>query len=282
MYAAVSIMSQTGGHGDGRMASGAHMPMLVGHPGRPEGVADGLDEVRKKTREILRSGADQIKITSTGGVLSPSDDPRHSQFTPDEIAVIVEEAAAQGTYVMAHAQGTQGIRNALHAGVRSIEHGIFLDEETIQLFLEKDAFLVPTLQAPIAVIKSAEAGAALPEAVVEKARLVAAKHRESIQAAYRAGVKIALGTDAGVGTHGENLEELELLFEAGLSVEDALRAGTSTAAELMGVDESVGRIAAGLAGDLVLFDGDLATVGLDDVRGRVVGVFQDGLRCCGA
>lgn len=277
LRAAVSIMSQTGGHGDGRMASGAHMPMLSGHPGRPDGVADGLEGVRAKTREILRAGADHIKICSTGGVLSPTDDPRHSQFAEAEIRVIVEEAAAQGTYVMSHAQGSGGIRSALRAGVRSIEHGIYLDAETIELFLEKDAFLVPTLQAPQAVIDAADAGASLPPAVVEKARMVADVHREAIQAAHRAGVRIAMGTDAGVGPHGENLEELELLVDVGLSTEEALGAGTTTAAELMGL-ESVGRVAPGCAADLVLFDGDLQRAGLSEARSRVSQVYRGGAR----
>lgn len=277
LRAAVSIMSQTGGHGDGWMTSGAHMPMLTGHPGRPDGVADGVEGVTRKTREILRAGADQIKICSTGGVLSPTDDPRHSQFTVAELEAIVSEAQTQGTYVMAHAQGTQGVRNALAAGVRSIEHGIFIDEETIELFLERDAFLVPTLQAPVAVIAAADAGAALPAAVVDKARMVAATHLESFRAAYRAGVKIAMGTDAGVGPHGQNLEELELMYAAGMTVADTLRAGTSTAAALLG-DDSVGRIEPGYAGDLVVLDGDLEAAGLADIRRRVETVIQAGIR----
>ncbi|GAA2093926.1 amidohydrolase family protein [Brevibacterium salitolerans] len=277
LRAAISIMSQTGGHGDGCMASGAQMPMLSGHPGAPNGVADGIEGVTRKAREILRAGADQIKICSTGGVLSPTDDPRHSQFTVAEIEAIVAEAETQGAYVMSHAQGTQGIRNALNAGVRSIEHGIFLDEETIQLFLEKDAFLVPTLQAPVAVITSAEAGAALPPAVVEKARMVAETHREAFKAAYAAGVKIAMGTDAGVGPHGENLEEIELMFSAGMTAQDALRAATVNAAELMGI-ETVGRVAEGMAADLVVFDGDLAATGLADLRNQVESVFFGGAR----
>ncbi|MGO1441025.1 MAG: amidohydrolase family protein [Brevibacterium yomogidense] len=318
LRAAISIMSQTGGHGDGRMASGAHMPMFTEHPGRPDGVADGLDGVRAKTREILRAGADHIKICSTGGVLSPADDPRHSQFTQAEIEVIVAEAAAQGTYVMSHAQGAEGIRNALRAGVRSIEHGIYVDAQTIELFLEKDAFLVPTLQAPQAVIDAADAGAALPPAVVEKARMVADIHREAIAAAHQAGVKIAMGTDAGVGPHGENLEELELMVDIGLSTEEALRAGTTAAAALLGLDSVeavagagaggvpsgvaggggaaaggetgggasaaagglalVGRVAPGYAADLVLFEGDLSRVGLSEARRRVSQVYRGGVR----
>lgn len=274
---AISIMSQTGGHGDGRMLSGCSTPMHVEHPGRPDGVADGPEEVRKKVREILRAGADQIKICSTGGVLSPMDDPRHSQFTEEEIAVIVAEARAQGTYVMSHAQGTEGIKNALRAGVRSIEHGIYLDDEAIDMMREAGAFLVPTLQAPLSVIAAADAGAPMPVAVVDKARRVAETHAASIAAAYEAGVQIAMGTDAGVGTHGENLEEIELMIANGMSAADALASATSVAARLLG-DESIGRIAAGAKADLVLFDTDLRDGGAETIRRHVTGVWQAGTR----
>lgn len=273
---AVNIMSQTGGHGDFHLVSGAESPFLAPHPGRPSGVADGLEGVQRKARELLRAGADHIKICSTGGVLSPRDDPRHSQFSEAEIAVIVAEAAAQGAHVMSHAQGAPGIKNAVRAGVRSIEHGIYLDDEAIDLMLEHGTFLVPTLQAPQAVIKAAEAGVALPEAVVEKARTVVEAHHESTVRAHEAGVQIAMGTDAGVGPHGENLEEISLLAGAGLSTTEALAAGTSVAAALLG-EERVGRIGEGSLADLVLIDGDLRT---DDVRGiedRVHAVYLGGV-----
>ncbi|WP_349828395.1 metal-dependent hydrolase family protein [Brevibacterium litoralis] len=274
---AVSIMSQTGGHGDGFMPSGAHSPMTTPHLGRPDGVADGVDGVRRKAREILRAGADHIKICSTGGVLSAADDPRHSQFTREEIATIVEECATQGTYVMSHAQGTNGIRNAVEAGVRSIEHGIYLDDETIEAMLEKGVWLVPTLQAPRAVIAGAEAGAALPPALVEKARMVAEVHVESVAKAHEAGVKIAMGTDAGVGPHGENLEEIELMAAVGMTVEQALAAGTGSAAELIGLD-GIGRIAPGAIADLVLHAGDLSDIGVADLRTGVEAVYQGGVQ----
>ncbi|MFC5424090.1 amidohydrolase family protein, partial [Brevibacterium otitidis] len=221
--------------------------------------------------------ADQIKICSTGGVLSPMDDPRHSQFTEEEIAVIVAEARAQGTYVMAHAQGTEGIKNALRAGVRSIEHGIYLDDEAIDMMLEAGAFLVPTLQAPISVIARAEAGAPMPPAVVEKARRVAETHAASIAAAYEAGVQIAMGTDAGVGAHGENLEEIELMIANGMSAADALAAATSVAARLL-EDDAIGRLAAGKKADLVLFDTDLREGGAERIRQHTSAVWQGGVR----
>lgn len=273
---AISIMSQTGGHGDGQMLSGCSMPMLTSHPGRPDGVADGPEGVLRKVREILRAGADQIKICSTGGVLSPTDDPRHSQFTEEEIAVIVSEAHAQGSYVMSHAQGTEGIKNALRAGVRSIEHGIYLDDESIEMMLEAGAFLVPTLQAPMSVI-AADAGAPLPPAVVDKARRVAETHAASIAAAYEAGVQIAMGTDAGVGEHGQNLEEIELMIANGMAPVDALASATSVAARLLG-DESIGAIAVGRKADLVLFDTDLRDGGAEKIRQHTIGVWQAGVR----
>ncbi|GAA1842437.1 metal-dependent hydrolase family protein [Brevibacterium marinum] len=275
MSIAVNIMSQTGGHGDFHLVSGADSPFMAPHPGRPSGVADGLEGVQRKTRELLRAGADHIKICSTGGVLSPRDDPRHSQFTEAEIAVIVAEAAAQGAHVMSHAQGAPGIKNAVRAGVRSIEHGIYLDDEAIDLMLDNGTYLVPTLQAPQAVIKSAEAGSALPQSVVDKAHAVIEAHYASIAKAHEAGIRIALGTDAGVGPHGENLEEISLLAGVGLSTGEALAAGTSVAADLLGHD-MVGRIGEGALADLVVVDGDLSTEDVRGIEDRVNSVYQGG------
>ena len=250
--------------------------MLSGHPGRPHGVADGVDGVTRKARELFHAGADHIKICSTGGVLSPADDPRHSQFTEAEIRAIVAEAAAQGSYVMSHAQGSNGIKTALRAGVRSIEHGIYLDDEAIELFLETGAYLVPTLQAPVSVIRAADSGSNLPASVVEKARHVADVHIESIAKAHRAGVRLAMGTDAGVGPHGQNLEELELLSKVGLSAAEALRAATVNGADLMGIDD-IGRVTRGAVADLVLFEGDVEADGLVGIQDRVHAVFQSGV-----
>lgn len=273
---AVTIMSQTAGHGDGMLPSGACSPMLMPHPGRPSGVADGAQGVQVKTRELIRAGADHIKICSTGGVLSAADDPRHSQFTVDEISTIVAEATAQGRRVMSHAQGTAGIKNAVLAGVASIEHGIYLDDETVDLMLERDCVLVPTLQAPLAVIRAAESGVPIPEAMVEKARRVAERHRESVAMAHQAGVRIAMGTDAGVGVHGQNLEELELMAGVGMSTAEVLRASTANAADLMG-DDSVGRVRVGNHGDFVLFEGSLEESGVGQLRSVEKRVFQGGV-----
>jgi len=272
----LSLMSQTGGHGDGWLPSGSSHPIMAEHPGRPSGVADGVDEVRRVARRILRAGADQIKICSTGGVMSPGDDPRHSQFIPAEIRAIVEEAEAQGKYVMAHAQGTQGIARAVEAGARSIEHGIYLDERTAELMRERGAFLVPTLLAPLQVLRMADRGVVLAAGVVDKARAVMERHRAAVALAVRAGVPLAMGTDAGVGPHGENLDELALLQEAGLSIESALAAATSVAARLLRID-GIGRIAEGATADLVVFSGDLRRDGLVGLGQRVTRVWKEGV-----
>jgi imidazolonepropionase-like amidohydrolase len=271
----VSIISQTGGHGDGWSASGHCVPLSVEHPGRPSGIADGPDELRKLARQLLRAGADQLKVCTTGGVLSPRDDPRHSQFTPEELAVLVTEAGMQGTYVMAHAQGTEGIKNAIRAGIRSIEHGIYLDDEAIEMMLAAGTWLVPTLAAPLNVVRSADAGLDLPDAVIQKARNVVEIHQESVRAAIAAGVKVAMGTDSGVGPHGSNLEELALMVGCGMTPAQSLAATTSSAAELLGLGHELGRIAEGYRADLVLVDGGIDD--LSDLPARISEVWQDGV-----
>ena len=275
---AINIMSQTGGHADFWQPSGVESPTMGSHPGRPSGIADGVEEVRKVTRRLLRAGADQIKICSTGGVLSPTDDPRHSQFTEAEIRVIVEEAEAQGKYVMAHAQGAAGIKNALRMGVRTIEHGIYLDDEAIALFLEKNAYLVPTLAAPEAVIRTAATGkSGLSPLVIEKAHHVIDIHRESIRRAVSAGVRIAMGTDSGVGVHGENLEELALLAGVGMTLEQVLAATTSVAGELITPAGSIGRLAPTYLADAVVLDAQLVSVDqLTSLHSMISQVWKDG------
>lgn len=157
LLVAISSIGQTGGHSDGWLPSGHDIPISVPHPGRPSGLADGPDEMRRVVRQVLRAGADAVKVCSTGGVLSPGDDPRHPQLTPEELGVAVAEAAATGRHVFAHAQSPVGITNALRAGVRSIEHGIHLDDGCIELMMATGAWLVPTLVAPLSVVEAAEA-----------------------------------------------------------------------------------------------------------------------------
>lgn len=280
MQIAISMISQTGGHGDDWQACGAHVPLFVDHPGRPGGVIDGPEEARKKVRELVRMGADVIKVATSGGVLSPRDDPRHAHLRDDEIAMIVAEAQAAGIAVMSHAQATDGIKAAIRNGVRSIEHGIYLDDEAIEMMLAEGTWLVPTLHAPRAVIARAAAGAALPPAVVEKAHLVQAAHDDSIRRAHEAGVKIAMGTDCGVGKHGTNLDELGFMREVGMSTTEVLHATTQSAAQLLGIDDDRGRIAEGQRADLVVIDGSPDDV--DGLASRVRGVYQDGVLVSGA
>ena len=237
----------------------------------PENLVDGPEAMRRKVRELVRAGADVIKVATSGGVLSPTDDPRHAHFRSDELTALVTEAAAAGRWVMAHAQGSDGIKAALRAGVRSIEHGIYLDDEAIELLLEQDAWLVPTLVAP-RVLAAADAGVPIPDAARRKAAEVAEAHADSFRRAVAAGVKVALGTDSGVTPHGRNLAELELMAKGGMSPAAALAAATSSAAELLGVAGELGTLEPGKRADVVVVDGDpfeLATIG-----GRVAAVVR--------
>ncbi len=270
---AIAILGQTGGHTDGWTVHGDVHRMMVPHPGRPAGVVDGPDQMRVRVRELIRAGAEVIKVCTSGGVLSPRDDPRHPQFTLEELQVCVAEAAAVGIPVMAHAQGKPGIMNALRAGVASIEHGIFADEECFELMGQTGAFLVPTLLAPVALIQAIDAGSRVPAAVEAKARAVVDTHREMTAAAVRAGVRIAMGTDSGVFAHGRNIEELRLMVGVGMSPVQALVAATSSAAELLRLPDR-GVVASGRRADLVVVDGDLFD--LDTFTDRLTHVFKAG------
>src|ERR1019366_6363201 len=206
-----------------RILGGAACPR---HRGRPGGIVDGPEEMRKRVREIARAGADVIKVFTSGGVLSPRDSPVHSHFRAAELAALMAEATAAGLPVMAHAQAADGIKNAVRAGIRSIEHGVYLDDEAIELMLAAGTWLVPTLIAPKAVLEAARTGSQLPDGVEAKAAAVMEAHRNSFARAVGAGVKIAMGTDSGVLPHGRNLEELLLMAEGGMSPREVLVATT--------------------------------------------------------
>ncbi len=155
MQISITILSQTGGHGDGWQVCGAHLPgLLDASPGPPHNIVDGPDEMRRKVRELVRAGADVIKVCTSGGVSSPRDDPRHGHYRDDESLVLVAEAAAAGKWVMAHAQATEGIKSAVRTGIRSIEHGIYLDDQAIEMMLAAGTYLVPTLIAPMGVLEA--------------------------------------------------------------------------------------------------------------------------------
>ena len=261
MQVAVVMISQTGGHGDGYYPCCLDLGFFGLHLNDvPSGVADGVEQIRKKTREVLRAGADWIKLATTGGVLSTADAPTSSQLTVEEIAVAVYEAAAQEKRCMAHAQGNQGIKNALRAGVTSIEHGIYLDDEAIDLMREQGAYLVPTLIAPVWVAEfAAEHPDIIPPVMAEKSYLVMDAHRQSFRRAVEAGINIAMGTDAGVGAHGENGRELQLMVENGMTPLQAISASTLHAARLLHLDSDLGTLEAGKLADVILADGQVAT-----------------------
>ena len=277
MHISLSMLSQTGGHGDGWMPFGGTIrALLTDHPGVPETIVDGVDEMRHKVRELIRMGADVIKVATSGGVLSPRDKPTHAHFRLEELQALVEEATAAGIFVMAHAQATPGIKNAIRAGIRSIDHGIYLDDEAIQMMLDRGTWLVPTLVAPRGVIDAADAGASIPEASVAKAREVVDTHSASFAQAVAAGVKVAMGTDSGVTPHGQNLRELGLMVEGGMSPMQAIVATTRSAAELMGLESELGTLEPGKRADLVLVEGDPLEVAT--LADRVTAVYQDGAR----
>jgi imidazolonepropionase-like amidohydrolase len=259
MALAIQILSQTGGHNDPRFPCGMEMP-LGPTLDVPESVVDGVDEMRLRVRQLIRAGADWIKLCTSGGVLSPGDAPHHASFSLDEIRTAVEEAAVQGRPVMAHAQANAGIKNALRGGVKTIEHGIWLDGDAIELMLDGGRLLVPTLVAPLWVVRHADAGR-MPAYAAEKGRAVIEDHRCSVKQAIEAGVKVAFGTDSGVGPHGTNNEEFRLLNELGLPPLECIRSATTVAADTLGWTGRVGCLEEGAFGDLIGVAGDP----LDDV-----------------
>jgi imidazolonepropionase-like amidohydrolase len=242
----------TGGHCD----ENNYRPGLI--DGTPEtGIADGVDEVRRAVRYQVKYGADVIKTCATAGVLSGGTQGiGASQYSLEELTAMVEEARVLGKKVVAHAHGTEGIKLAVRGGVASIDHGSFLDEEGARLMRERGTFLVPTMMAGEAVLRGAEAGT-MPPLVAEKARAAGAAMRNATRIAKAAGVPIALGTDAGVGRHGQNGHEFTLMVQwGGLTPMEAIVAGTSSAARLMGWDDRLGSLAAGRLADIVAVPGD--------------------------
>ncbi len=256
LHISIIALSQTGGHGDHWLPSGNTPEVLAPHPGRPSGVVDGVDEARKRTRELLRAGADQIKVNTSGGVFSPRDDPRRAQLSDEELAVIVEEATRSGSYVMAHAHGAAGVKAAIRAGVRSVEHGTELDDEAIAMMLERGTWLVPTLGVGQYIIDRIDAGDAISPAIAAKARANQEMRSTSFRRAVEAGVRIAMGSDSAAGAHGNNLVELRLMREMGMAPLAVLEAATRSAARLLRIDDRVGTVEPGKQADLVLVAGD--------------------------
>ncbi|MGB9936171.1 MAG: amidohydrolase family protein [Methanobacterium sp.] len=248
----ISIMplSISGGHFDFNLNSGFNMKLS--YPGLPESICDGEDEVRKRVREVLRAGADFIKVMVTGGVMSANDGPEYTQFTVEELKVIVQEGKYRdNAKVMAHAHGTEGIKNALKAGIYSIEHGTYVDDETIQMMIDQGTYLIPTCVVMKHNKKFAEAGE-LPEYSIKQAIEILDIHDANIKKAYEAGVKIVMGTDCGVVPHGLNLEELGFLCDIGMSPQEAIMAGTKNAAQCLGIDDKLGTIDPGKIADIII------------------------------
>ena len=237
-----------GGHCDG---TNGLQPYALGREGGVEvGVADGVEEVRNAVRYAVKYGADVIKICATGGVLSLTDSAGVQQYTEEEMRAIVETATQLDRRVAAHAHGTAGIKAAVRAGVTSIEHGSILDAEAVQLMKQKGTWLVPTLLAGFTVESLATAGR-LPPPIAAKALAIAPRMHNSFKLALDGGVKIALGTDAGVMKHGTNAREFELMVRWGMTPMQAIVAGTSSGATLLGLEREIGTIAVGKRADIV-------------------------------
>jgi imidazolonepropionase-like amidohydrolase len=275
MQISVNMLSMTGGHSDPWLPSGAVGPWGVTYPGMPSGVCDGVEGVARKVREMIRAGADVIKIASSGGFLSPSDDPRQPNFSQAEVDAIVATAADLGCWVMSHAHGAEGIKRAIRAGVRSIDHGTFLDDEGVSMMAERGTWLVPTLTAGDTTDALAE-DPRIPDVIREKLRGLGRPELDAFRMAADAGVKIAMGTDCPVSPHGTNLNELRHMTEHGLTPERALVAATSSAAELMGLQDELGTLAPGKRADLVVVDGD--PFAFSTLPERVAQVWKDGAK----
>jgi imidazolonepropionase-like amidohydrolase len=279
MNIAVSIISQTGGHGDYALPSGITHPWTAAMLGYqtewPNSVGDGIEGVTRIARETFRAGADFLKICTTGGLSLPNEDPNHTQFTVEEIKAMVAEASAHGSYVAAHAQGLQGIKNALEGGVRSIEHGYFMDEEVADQMVADGTYLVPTAHLTNGRLRrKAEDPASLPEDVNARSNTIA----DNLKMAYEKGVTIAMGTDVGVAEHGTNAEDLTALVDlTGMSPMQAIVAATQTASECNRTDHEVGTLTVGKLADLLIIDGDpLADISMLENKPHLLMIMQGG------
>ena len=254
MLVTVHALSATGGHCD---FSQGYREGLFGHESGPlEGVVNGADQARYAVRLDHKYGADMIKVCATGGVLSPTDDVDTPQLTQEELNAIVDEAHALRRKTAAHAHGAEGAKRAIRAGIDSIEHGTFLDDEALDMMKQRGTFLVPTLMAVQGLQEKIDKGAYIPPAILAKAKAAIASIRQTFQRALAKGVKIGLGTDAAVYPHGRNVEEFHQMTDLGMKPIDALKAGTSMDAELLGLTDKIGTLEAGKIADVVAVPGD--------------------------
>jgi len=250
MQVAAFSLSMTGGHGDPQNAASYHWCSDL-----ESGVADGVDEVRKKVRFDIQQGADLIKILATGGVLSPGDDPQHTGYTMEEMKAAVDEAGRLGRPVAAHAHGKQGILWASEAGVRSIEHGSYMDEEVARTLKKNGTWYVPTLYVVEPILAPGNP-LRIPDESLAKARVVKSQMRRAFRTALKAGVAIAFGTDAGVFPHGDQVREFKIYVDEGMTPMQAIQSATVKAAELMRWEGKVGAAERGRYADLVAVAGN--------------------------
>lgn len=251
IIASGSSVTPDGGHGDANGFSPDVVDVL-----RSPSACSGADACRRAVRRQIQAGADVIKITATGGVLSNTAAGVEQQFSDEELRAIVESAHAMGRRVTAHAHGAGGINAALRAGVDSIEHGSYTDAESLRLMRRSGAYLVPTILAGVTVEEMADAGGILTPNQAQKAREVGTRMRQSIQNARRAGIRVAFGTDSGVSRHGINAREFQFLVEGGYTPMQAIQIATINAADHLQLGNVTGRIAAGYAADIIAVDGD--------------------------
>ena len=253
IIAAGKSIATTGGHAD--PSNGVNRE-LMGDPSAKEGVVNSPEEARKAVRQRYKEGSDVIKITATGGVLSNAKDGAGAHFTVEEIKAVVATAKDYGYKVAAHAHGAEGMKRAIIAGVNSIEHGTFMDDEVIALMKQHGTYLVPTITAGKSVADSAKIEGYYPPFVVAKAIATGPKIQATFAKAYKAGVKIAFGTDAGVFGHGKNYKEFEYMVEAGMPPMVAIKSATIVAADLLSLTDKVGSIEKNKLADIIAIDGD--------------------------
>lgn len=246
-------IATTGGHAD---PTNGYRRELAGDPGPLEGVINGPDDARKAVRQRYKEGSDVIKITATGGVLSNAKDGQGPQFSDEELRAIVETAKDYGFTVAAHAHGAEGMKRAIRAGVTTIEHGTLMDDEAITLFKQYGTYYVPTIIAGRTAADSARIFGYYPALVTPKALAIGPKVQSTFAKAYKAGVKIAFGTDAGVYPHGYNAKEFEYMVEGGMPPLEAIRAATLVNAELLGMKNQLGSVETGKLADLIAVDGN--------------------------
>ncbi len=253
IYCAGKALATTGGHAD--PTNGLNLE-LKKDPGPKEGVVNGVDDARKAVRQRYKDGADLIKLTATGGVLSLAKSGQNPQFKQDELNAIVDTANDYGMTVAVHAHGAEGMKRAVEAGVTSIEHGTFMTDEIMRLMKRRGTVYVPTILAGVWVGEKAQEADYFPAIVRPKAASIGPVIQETFAKAYKAGVSIAFGTDTGVSPHGENAREFELMVDAGMPPMEAIQSATMGGARLLRIQEDLGSVEAGKIADLVAVPGD--------------------------